>query len=147
MKTILFTLVSLLALSLQGQCYKVDSVTSIASISEISGRPITFGAQTTTEQLVADQFSLCDTGQLLKVQICSVAMPEQLVNIIGIQLLRRDYIVTVKLSAGDKVYEGQAKKRVFVNAMFLTVDQIPHNKKAYSKALEKSLAVAVGQMK
>jgi hypothetical protein len=147
MKTILFTLVSLLALSLQGQCYKVDSVTSIASISEISGRPITFGAQTTTEQLVADQFSLCDTGQLLKVQICSVAMPEQLVNIIGIQLLKRDYIVTVKLSAGDKVYEGQAKKRVFVNAMFLTVDQIPHNKKAYSKALEKSLAVAVGRMK
>jgi len=147
MKTILFTLVSLLALSLQGQCYKVDSVTSIASISEIAGRPITFGAQTTAEQLVADQFSLCDTGQLLKVQICSVAMPEQLVNIIGIQLLRRDYIVTVKLSAGDKVYEGQAKKRVFVNAMFLTVDQIPHNKKAYSKALEKSLAVAVGRMK
>jgi hypothetical protein len=147
MKTILFTLVSLLALSLQGQCYKVESVTSIASISEISGRPITFGAQTTTEQLVADQFSLCDTGQLLKVQICSVAMPEQLVNIIGIQLLKRDYIVTVKLSAGDKVYEGQAKKRVFVNAMFLTVDQIPHNKKAYSKALEKSLAVAVGRMK
>jgi hypothetical protein len=147
MKTILFTLVSLLALSLQGQCYKVDSVTSIASISEISGRPLTFGAQTTTEQLVADQFSLCDTGQLLKVQICSVAMPEQLVNIIGIQLLKRDYIVTVKLSAGDKVYEGQAKKRVFVNAMFLTVDQIPHNKKAYSKALEKSLAVAVGRMK
>jgi hypothetical protein len=147
MKTILFTLVSLLALSLQGQCYKVDSVTSIASISEISGRPITFGAQTTTEQLVADQFSLCDTGQLLKVQICSVAMPEQLVNIIGIQLLKRDYIVTVKLSAGDKVYEGQAKKRVFVNAMFLTVDQIPHNKKAYSKALEKSLAVAVVRMK
>jgi hypothetical protein len=74
-------------------------------------------------------------------------MPEQLVNIIGIQLLKRDYIVTVKLSAGDKVYEGQAKKRVFVNAMFLTVDQIPHNKKAYSKALEKSLAVAVGRMK
>jgi hypothetical protein len=147
MKTILLTLVSLLALSLQGQCYKVDSVTSIASISEISGRPITFGAQTTTEQLVADQFSLCDTGQLLKVQICSVAMPEQLVNIIGIQLLKRDYIVTVKLSAGDKVYEGQANKRVFVNAMFLTVDQIPHNKKAYSKALEKSLAVAVGRMK
>jgi hypothetical protein len=147
MKTILFTLVSLLALSLQGQCYKVDSVTSIASISEISGRPLTFGAQTTTEQLVADQFSLCDTGQLLKVQICSVAMPEQLVNIIGIQLLKRDYIVTVKLSAGDKVYEGQAKKRVFVNAMFLTVDQIPHNKKAYSKALEKSLAVAVVRMK
>jgi len=136
-----------MALNLQGQSYKVDSVTSIASISEISGRPITFGAQTTTEQLVADQFSLCDTGQLLKVQICSVAMPEQLVNIIGIQLLKRDYIVTVKLSAGDKVYEGQAKKRVFVNAMFLTVDQIPHNKKAYSKALEKSLAVAVGRMK
>jgi hypothetical protein len=74
-------------------------------------------------------------------------MPEELVNIIGIQLLKRDYIVSVRLSVGDKVYEAQAKKRVFVNAMFLTVEQIPHNKKAYSKALEKSLAVAVAQMK
>lgn len=147
MKTILFTLVSLMALSLQGQSYKVDSVTSIAHVTEIAGRPITFGAQTTLEQLIADKFSLSDTGQNVKVQINSVAMPEQLVNIIGIQLLRRDYIVSVNLVAGDKVYTAEAKKRVFVNAMFLSVEQIPHNKKAYSKALEKSLAVAVGQMK
>lgn len=147
MKTILFTLVSLLALSLQGQCYKVDSVTSIASVSQIAGRPVTFGAQTTLEQLIADKFSLCDSGKIAKLQIYSVAMPEELVNIIGIQLLKRDYIVSVRMSVGDKVYEAQAKKRVFVNAMFLTVEQIPHNKKAYSKALEKSLALAVGQMK
>ena len=118
-----------MALNLQGQSYKVDS------------------AQTTLEQLIADKFSLSDTGQNVKVQINSVAMPEQLVNIIGIQLLRRDYIVSVNLVTGDKVYTAEAKKRVFVNAMFLSVEQIPHNKKAYSKALEKSLAVAVGQMK
>jgi hypothetical protein len=136
-----------MALNLQGQSYKVDSVTSTASVTDIAGRPITFGAQTTLEQLIADKFSLSDTGQIVKVQIYSIAMPEELVNIIGIQLLKRDYIVSVRLSVGDKVYEAQAKKRVFVNAMFLTVEQIPHNKKAYSKALEKSLAVAVAQMK
>jgi len=136
-----------MALNLQGQSYKVDSVTSTASVTDIAGRPITFGAQTTLEQLIADKFSLSDTGQIVKVQIYSIAMPEELVNIIGIQLLKRDYIVSVRLSVGDKVYEAQAKKRVFVNAMFLTVEQIPHNKKAYSKALEKSLAAAVAQMK
>jgi hypothetical protein len=74
-------------------------------------------------------------------------MPEQLVNIIGLQFLKREYIVSVKLLAGDKAYTAEAKKTIFVNAMFLSVEQIPHNKKAYSKALEKSLAVAVGQMK
>ena len=147
MKTILFTLVSLMALNLQGQSYKVDSVTSIAHVTEIAGRPVTFGAQTTLEQLLADKFNLSDTGQLVKVQINSVAMPEQLVNIIGLQFLKREYIVSVKLLAGDKAYTAEAKKTIFVNAMFLSVEQIPHNKKAYSKALEKSLAVAVGQMK
>ena len=136
-----------MALNLQGQSYKVDSVTSTASVTDIAGRPVAFGAQTTLEQLIADKFSLSDTGQIVKVQIYSIAMPEELVNIIGIQLLKRDYIVSVRMSVGDKVYEAQAKKRVFVNAMFLTVEQIPHNKKAYSKALEKSLAVAVAQMK
>lgn len=136
-----------MAFNLQGQSYKVDSVTSTASVTYIAGRPVAFGAQTTLEQLIADKFSLSDTGQIVKMQIYSIAMPEELVNIIGIQLLKRDYIVSVRLSVGDKVYEAQAKKRVFVNAMFLTVEQIPHNKKAYSKALEKSLAVAVAQMK
>ena len=121
-----------MALNLQGQSYKVDSVTSTASVTDIAGRPITFGAQTTLEQLIADKFSLSDTGQIVKVQIYSIAMPEELVNIIGIQLLKRDYIVSVRLSVGDKVYEAQAKKRVFVNAMFLTVEQIPHNQKANS---------------
>ena len=33
---------------------------------------------------------------------------------------------------------GEAKKIVYVNAMFVSVEGIPHNRKAYSKALEKS---------
>ena len=135
-----------MALSLQGQCYKVDSVTSEAKIIEIAGRPVTFGATVTLEQLIADKFSLCDTGKLVKTTVKSIEMPEQLINIAGLQFLRRDYVITLIIQTGDKVYSVTAKKRIYVNAMFLTVEQIPHNKKAYSKALEKALKLGVDKL-
>lgn len=135
-----------MALSLQGQCYKVDSVTSIAKVTQIAGRPVTFGATVTLEQLIADRFSLCDSGELITVVVNSVDMPEQLINIIGLQFLQRDYVVTLSIQTKNKAYLVTSKKRIYVNAMFLTVEQIPHNKKAYSKALEKALKIAVDKI-
>ena len=135
-----------MALSLQGQCYKVDSVTSVAKVSQIASRPVTFGATVTLEQLVADRFSLCDSGELITVVVNSVDMPEQLINIIGLQFLQRDYIVTLSVKVKDRLYVVTSKKRIYVNAMFLTVEQIPHNKKAYSKALEKALKLVVDKI-
>jgi len=136
-----------MALSLQGQSYKVDSVTSSAKVTEIAGRPVTFGAKVTLEQLVADKFNLSDTGKLVQVNVNSIEMPEQLINIIGLQFLQRDYVVTLQVTSQGLSQTVVAKKRIYVSAMFLTVEQIPHNKKAYSKALEKALRLAVDKLK
>jgi hypothetical protein len=136
-----------MAASLQGQSYRVDSVTSSAKVTEIAGRPVTFGAKVTVEQLIADKFILSDTGKLVQVNINSVDMPEQLINIFGLQFLQRDYVVTLQVRIHEVESIVVAKKRVYVSAMFLTVEQIPHNKKAYSKALEKALGLAVDKLK
>lgn len=124
--------------SLSAQCYKVDTVTSIASVTEIGGRPIIFGAQTTLEEIAASKYQLCNEGSPISGTIKSIAMPEELLNIVGLQFLKRDYIVITEINLNGVTVTGEAKKTVYVNAMFVSVEGIPHNRKAYSKALEKS---------
>jgi hypothetical protein len=134
---ILLFLVTMMT-SLSAQCYKVDTVTSIASVTEIGGRPIIFGAQTTLEEIASSKYQLCNEGSPISGTIKSIAMPEELLNIVGLQFLKRDYIVITEINLNGVIVLGEAKKTVYVNAMFVSVEGIPHNRKAYSKALEKS---------
>lgn len=134
---ILFALVTMLT-SLSAQCYKVDTVTSIATVTEIGGRPVIFGAQTTLEEIAASKYQLCNEGSPITGTIKSIGMPEELLNIVGLQFLKRDYIVYTEINVNGVIVTGEAKKTIYVNAMFVSVEGIPHNRKAYSKALEKS---------
>ena len=134
---ILSTLVTMMT-SLSAQCYKIDTVTSIATVTEIGGRPIIFGAQTTLEEIASSRYQLCNEGSPISGKIKSIAMPEQLVNIVGLQFLKREYIVSTEINVNGILLQGEASKVIYVNAMFISVEGIPHNRKAYSKALEKS---------
>lgn len=124
--------------SLSAQCYKIDTVISIATVTEIGGRPIIFGAQTTLEEIASTKYQLCNEGSPISGKIKSIAMPEQLVNIVGLQFLKREYIVSTEINVNGILLQGESSKVVYVNAMFVSVESIPHNRKAYSKALEKS---------
>lgn len=137
-KLFILTLIVTMMTSLSAQCYKVDTVTTIASVTEIGGRPIIFGAQTTLEEIASTKYQLCNEGSPITGEIKSIAMPEELLNIVGLQFLKRDYIVITEIKVNGVTVLGEAKKTVYVNAMFVSVEGIPHNRKAYSKALEKS---------
>lgn len=143
---ILFALVTMVT-SLSAQCYKVDTVTSISTVTEIAGRPIIFGAQTTLEEIAATKYQLCNEGSPITGEIKSISMPEELLNIVGMQFLKRDYIVITEIKINGTTVTAEAKKTVYVNAMFVTVENIPHNRKAYSKALERSFKNAFESLK
>ena len=110
--SILVTIVT----SLSAQCYKVDTVINTSSIKYLLDRPVEFGAKATLEELISDKYSLCDSGDVVSGEIVSIAMPEQLLNIVGLQ---------------------------FLSAMFLEVGLIPHNKKVFYKTMQQSLKNAV----
>ena len=59
----------------------------------------------------------------------------------GIQWLRKDYIVKTSVCIGSGCFEGVGERRTFVFAMFLNVEnnEVPLNRKAFSKALQTSL--------
>lgn len=137
-KLFLLSALVIIMTSLSAQCYKIDTVTSIASVTEIGGRPIIFGAQTTLEEIASTKYQLCNEGSPITGEIKSIAMPEELLNIVGLQFLKRDYIVITEIKVNGITVLGEAKKTVYVNAMFVSVEGIPHNRRAYSKALERS---------
>ena len=59
----------------------------------------------------------------------------------GIQWLKKDYVVETEIIKDGKTYKGIGIKKTFVFAMFLNVEggEVPLNKKAFSKALQSSL--------
>jgi hypothetical protein len=147
MKKLIILSVCLLTLGLSAQCYKIDTVTNTSSVQSIANKPLLFGVQTTLEEIISKDYSLCDSGQIITADINSVAMPEQIVNIIGIQFLKRQYIVQTQVNMAGKILVGQSTQTIYVNAMFVEVTAIPHNKKAISKAIQKSLQRAVNTNK
>jgi hypothetical protein len=139
MKKLIIILLTAFAVTLNAQCYKIDTVRNHTHLRTIAGRPVDFGVVATAEQLIANKYALCDTGIKVELAINTIALPQRLINIIGIQLLKRDYVVNMSITANNITHYSRNVKTVYVNAMFLTVEEIPHNKKAYSKAVEKCL--------
>lgn len=128
---------------LKAQCYKVDTVVNASSVVQIAERAVEFGAKATLEELISEKYSLCDTGKIVSGKIVSIAMPEQLINIVGMQFLKRQYIVNTEVNFDGKTLTGTATKTIYVNAMFLEVEKIPHNKKTYYKTMQESLKKAL----
>ena len=139
MKKLIIILLTAFVVTLNAQCYKIDTVRNHTHLRTIAGRPVDFGVVATAEQLIANKYALCDTGIKVELAINTIALPQRLINIIGIQLLKRDYVVNMSITANNITHYSRNVKTVYVNAMFLTVEEIPHNKKAYSKAVEKCL--------
>lgn len=146
MKKLIILLILAFAGSLNAQCYKIDTVRNHTQLRTIAGRPVDFGVVATAEQLIANKYSLCDTGIKVKLAINTIAMPQRLINIAGLQFLKRDYVVNMSITANNITHYSRHTKTVFVNAMFLTVEEIPHNQKAYSKVVEKCLIDLVKEL-
>jgi hypothetical protein len=120
-------------------------------IQKIDGRDILFGVKETVEELLIEKgYTPQDSGEGFDVHVSidSVYSPQQLVNIMGLQWLRKDYIVKTTVCIGSGCFNGVGERRTFVFAMFLNVEnnEVPLNRKAFSKALQESLTNTTKQL-
>jgi hypothetical protein len=67
--------------------------------------------------------------------------PQQILNIVGLKWLRKDYIVETEICMGSGCFTGSSMRRTFIFAALLDVqnNEVPLNRKAFSKALQSSL--------
>lgn len=134
----------LLALAPSDTTFFNVNVINNTKIEKVGGRDITFGVKETVEEYILDEkgyYPTDSTGFLVTVYIDSIYSPQQILNIMGLQWLRKDYIVETSVAFNTGIYTGTGERRTFIFAMFLNVEnnEVPLNKKAFSKALQASL--------
>lgn len=126
-------------------------VNNVQHIQKIGDRDVTFGVKETVEELLIGKgYTPVDSGIafITQVNIDSIYSPQELLNIMGIQWLRKDYIVETTICIGESCYKGKGERRTFIFAMFLNVEngEVPLNRKAFSKALQEALNKTTKQL-
>ena len=127
------------------------NVSNTQHIQTIGGRDVTFGVKETVEELLIDKgYTPTDSGVAFDVQVSidSIYSPQQMLNIMGLQWLRKDYIVETTICIGSGCFKGKGERRTFIFAMFLNVEngEVPLNKKAFSKSLQEALTKTTKQL-
>jgi len=115
----------------------VDTVYNTSKVQQIDGRDVTFGVKETVEELALDK----GIEGHITVEITKIESPQQMLNIAGLQWLRKNYEVEVLITINGKEHNGQAVRKTFLFAAFLDVEggEVPLNRKAFSKALQRAL--------
>ena len=125
-------------------------VNNVQHIQKIGDRDVTFGVKETVEELLIEKgYTPNDLlGFPVQVTIDSIYSPQQILNIMGMKWLRKDYIVETSTCIGSGCFKGKGERRTFIFAMFLEVEgnEIPLNRKAFSKALQSSLKETTKQL-
>ena len=126
-------------------------VNNSTQIQKIDGRDPIFGVKETVEELLIEKgYTPQDSGEGFDVQVSidSIYSPQELLNIMGIQWLKKDYIVETTVCIGSSCFKGVGERKTFVFAMFLNVEnnEVPLNRKAFSKALQEALKNTTKQL-
>ena len=121
----------------------IGSVTNDTKIEKIDGRDLTFGVKEEVEEILSNEgyFITDSTGFAVQVSISKLESPQQILNIVGLKWLRKDYMVETEICIGSGCFTGSSMRRTFIFAALLDVEnnEVPLNRKAFSKALQSSL--------
>lgn len=123
---------------------QIDTVINLTPIETIEDRDVCFGVKETVEEILYDK-NINPLASHISVEIVKIESPQQKLNIVGLQWLRKDYIVEVRIMIDGKEYNGDAKRKTLLFAAALDVEnnEVPLNRKAFSKALQRSLEDAL----
>ena len=126
------------------------NVINVQHIQTIGGRDVTFGVKETVEELLIEKGYTPDDsfGMVVQVSIDSISSPQQIVNIMGLQWLKKDYLVETTICIGNSCFKSVGVRKTFIFAAFLNVEnnEVPLNRKAFSKALQESLTKTTKQL-
>ena len=121
----------------------IGNVSNSTKIEKIDGRNLTFGVKEEVEEILNNQgyFITDSTGFAVQVSITKLESPQQILNVVGLKWLRKDYIVETEICMGSGCFTGSSMRRTFIFAALLDVqnNEVPLNRKSFSKALQSSL--------
>jgi hypothetical protein len=132
--------------------YYITSIENYSKINKIEDRDVRFGVKETVEELMSNigyNIGPDSTSFPVYVDIDVIESPQQILNIIGLKWLKKDYIVTTSIGIGESKFSSTGKRSTYLFAALLDIEnnEIPLNRKAFSKSLQSSLKQTVKQLK
>lgn len=126
-------------------CYFVASVLSLASLDGVDQNKFTFGVRQMTEDIVADNFALCQDGSPIYVSIVSIESPTTGIQLGPFEIKSKETIVTVEVTMDGKTLTGVGKNKTTAKSTLLQLqdENLPFEQTEFSVALKKALEDAL----
>jgi len=127
------------------ECYTVKEVTSSAQIEEMSQKRIAFGIKQMAEELLSEKYSICQDGLPIIIDVYSIEAPSKGMSLGPFAKKKKETIVKLKITLGDKELYGEGLAEISTQSMFLDLndENLPFNKTSFSSAIKKALESAL----
>jgi hypothetical protein len=130
-----------------GQCVKVDSVYSTCEIKQMENRNVLFGIKAITEDLLQTKgYDICDTGNIVTVNITYIGVPVNTFRIAGYAISNKITEVRITVAIGNQLYEGAGKWKSQAKIMMIELDNgVPFQQTTLSSAIKIALTQALSE--
>ena len=148
MKKLLLVSVALFLMAFTKPCYTVTEIKSSVDAPEMKKERVIFGIKQITEEVLSENFDLCQDGKPIVVEIVSIEAPTVGMSIGPFMKVSKDTQVKVKITKDGEEFEGVGTAKTSVTATFIDLndENLPFNKTSFAGALKKSIEDAVYKM-
>jgi len=129
-------------------CYKVTEVKSSVDVPEMKTERVLFGIKQITEEVLSEEYDICNDGRPVTVEVVSVEAPSVGVSIGPFMKKSKETAVTVKITKDGEEFIGEGTTKTSVSATFIDLndENLPFNKTSFAGALKMSIENAVSKM-
>ena len=129
-------------------CYQVTKITSAVDAPEMKTERVVFGIKQIVEEVLSEEFDLCQDGKPITVEIVSIEAPTVGVSIGPFMKKSKETTVTIKINKDGEDFVGEGNATTSVSATFIDLndENLPFNKTSFAGALKRSIENAVSKM-
>jgi hypothetical protein len=129
-------------------CYKVTEIKSLVDAPEMKTERVIFGINQLVEEVISEEFDLCENGKPITVEIISIEAPTVGISIGPFMKKSKETTVTIKINKDGEDFIGEGNATTSVSATFIDLndENLPFNKTSFAGALKRSIENAVSKM-
>jgi hypothetical protein len=129
-------------------CYKVTEIKSLVDAPEMKTERVIFGIKQLVEEVISEEFDLCENGKPITVEIISIEAPTVGISIGPFMKKSKETTVTIKINKDGEDFIGEGNATTSVSATFIDLndENLPFNKTSFAGALKRSIENAVSKM-
>ena len=148
MKKLLLVSIALFLMAFTKPCYTVTEIKSSVDAPEMKKERVVFGIRQLTEEIMSENFTICEDGKPIVVEIVSIEAPTVGISVGPFMKVSKDTEVKVKITKDGEDFEGVGRAKTSVTATFIDLndENLPFNKTSFAGALKKSIEDAVYKM-